>query len=188
MKDRVKVRFNNKWVFAQLLNISRSNEKALVRKINGEEVLVEPSDIKRYIPTNEDEQSEQAVQDIFAEIKDVLNHIMPNEIKNLNLDLQNKQITGYFGGISLGSAVIEVETIGSFREFLGWEVNKTKIIHATYHEPECVDLITIKQCRTKHEAVCVFVKEICNQYLNDYYENQANIAFEKTLQQLPETF
>lgn len=170
MINPIKVRVNGKWISAMLINRSGSNEKANVELLSGQQIVVEPEDIKKFLPLDYDRPSDHVLKSMFDEIKLLLRHTMPDEVERVNLDLHGATITGYRDYVALSSTIIEVQTIGSIREVFGWQVSTFSHVPSTQWEPENYDENVIGEYRVNVEAVEAFVKQIFSMKIKDYFQ------------------
>jgi len=173
MTNSIKVRVNGKWIFAQLISRSGLNEKAKVELLSGRQIVVEPQDIKNFVPLPDslDDQNDQILKSMFDEVFELLQHTLPDECHLIRLDADNKRILGYRDRFSITMTIMEIETISSIKEVLGWKVTSIYRTFDAESENNNNDEI-IGTFLSKEAAAEEFVKAIFAMKIEDYFWNR----------------
>lgn len=170
MTNPIKVRVNGKWIFAQLISRAGSNEKAQVELLSGRQIVVEPQDIKNFVPLP-DSLDDQILKSMFDEVSDLVQHTLPYECHLIRLDADNKRILGYRDRFSITMTIKEIETISSIKEVWGWKVTSIYRTFDAESENKNNDII-IGTFLSKDEAAEEFVKAIFAMKIEDYFWNR----------------
>jgi hypothetical protein len=171
---KIKVKINNKWRIAKLLNENVFQDEFCV-EINepgmvGHNIIVVTSDkVKRYETLDEDtDLSKEEWDKVKASVEKALSSLMPGQ----TVELKDNSLFGYYGSVSLDPSIVEVESIGLFKEMRGWSVNVYKYFNGSRLDPPDVDVVTVFSHINLNSAISEFIKKIFELANNDYWDNQ----------------
>lgn len=178
MTNSIKVRVNGKWICAQLISRAGSNEKAQVELLSGRQIVVEPQDIKNFVPLP-DSPDDQKLKSMFDEVFDLVQHTLPDECHLIRLDADNKRILGYRDRFVITMTIMEIETISSIKEVWGWKVTSIYRTSNAESENNNNDEI-IGTYLIRETAAEEFVKAIFARKIEDYFWEKTEALIEQS--------